>query len=210
MESVLKNLRTQIVVVGIGLFFAKPVAALTLDSHLRIQESYVAESQGKKALAIERMIQIYKGEPNDYFVNLRLGWLFYSNGKYKNAEDHYSRAAGITPTSVEPLLGLSLTLVTEENWTQVLQTCEELLKRDPNNYLGQQRKIQAYLKLNRFSEAAQTASEVLKMYPTDAVFLEQRGYALQQQEKTEEARSVLTFLLAISPKNEYARSILGK
>ena len=188
----------------------QPAAALSLGSHLKLQESYSAESKSNIPQAIEKMVALYKTEPKDYFVNLRLGRLFFEDKKYKNSIDHYTNASNLRPQSLEPLLGLSLIHITIGDWHKTLHTCHAILKRDPENFLGQQRMVQAYLKLKHFPHAIQVATEALKSYPTDPVFLEQKGYALKEQGKLDEAKAVLTELLMVSPRNEYARSVLGQ
>jgi len=183
--------------------------ALTLAENTVVLESYVAEEQRNYSIAIGKLMPLLKTSPNDYFLNLRLGWLFFQSQKYKNAINHYEAAAKVEPASVEPGLGLSAVLMTISDYPEAIAACKEILRRDPLNYMGRQRLIKAYLGQKDFANAAREAEAALKTYPTDAIFLEQRGYALTQSGQTDQARQVLATLLLVNPKNPYARSILG-
>ena len=197
-------------VLGMGALFAfQPVAsALTPESQNLLLSSYTLEAQGIISDAIAKTVAVYKSEPNDYLVNLRLGWLFYLDKKYKNSMEHYVRAAYAAPYSVEPLLGLSQTELTVEDYSKTAETCKLIVKLDPGSYLGHQRLIRALLKLKLFAQAAEVSDQALVTYPTDPIFLEQKGFALKEQGKTEEAYRVLSYLLLVSPSNTYAHSIV--
>lgn len=182
---------------------------LPLNSQEIILESYAAEGEGRTPQAIEKMVRLFNGAPNDYFINFRLGWLFYLDKKYTNSANHYASAARIEPGSVEARLGQTLALLAAGDYGRVVEVSRDLLKLDPKNYLGQQRMIQAYLRLKDYSNAAVQAYNALKSYPSDVVFLEQYGFILNELGRTEDAKKTLGFLFLISPKNVYARSVLG-
>lgn len=184
--------------------------ALSIESQGHLSASYADESQGLIRAAIEKTVLAYKSEPSDYLVNYRLGWLFYLDRKYKNSIDHYTRAAGVAPLSLEPLLGLSQTLLAAEEYAKAWETCKSILKLDPGNYVARQRSAQAQLKLKLFAEALETTTRALASYPTDAIFLEQKGFALKQLGREEEARATLTLLLLVNPHNVYARAVLDE
>jgi tetratricopeptide (TPR) repeat protein len=182
--------------------------ALTFESQTQLSASYSDEAQGLIHAAVEKMAMVFKAEPGDYLVNLRLGWLFFLEKKYKNSLDHYTRAAYQAPYSVEPLLGLSQTLLAAEEYARALETCKLILKLDPGSYLGHQRTVQAQIKLKQFANAVDTSTQALLTYPTDPVLLEQRGFALRELGRDEEAVKTLTYLLLVSPHNAYARFVV--
>lgn len=183
--------------------------ALSIEDRTAVNESYVLEAQGKIAQSIEKMVNILNTNPSDYFVNYRLGWLFSLEKKYKNAADHYEKAASLSTESMEPWLALSSLYINLGNFSGAEKASRELLKRDPKHYYGMLRLNLALIRKKDFAPALEGANAALKLFPTDAVFLEQKAYALAQLERKDEAREVIAILILVSPKNEYARTFLS-
>ena len=205
-------MKTQLLILAatFGLGLGTPVAhALTADESAKVLESYPLEKQGDLNGAIHKMTTVLSSNSKDYFVNIRLAWLYSVAKKYKNAIDHYETAASVAPHSIEPLLGLSLLQTNLGSFAAAKTASEQVLERDPHNYLGFSRLIGAQIKLKDFAGAAAKAEAAIRLYPADPVFLEQRGYAQMQQGKVAEAKRTLHQLLLASPNNVYAQMVLG-
>jgi tetratricopeptide (TPR) repeat protein len=184
--------------------------AVTVEDHPLIYESYGHEYQGKYPQAIEPMTQILLKKPDDYFVNYRLGWLFSLHQKYKNAEEHYKKAAQILPSSLEPWLALSLLSINLGEWEKAMNFSEEVMERNKDHYYGNLRYITAAIKLKKFEKALNKASSILRSYPTDAVFLEQKAYSLENLGKISDAKKAIMDLKVVSPQSEYVKIFILK
>lgn len=184
--------------------------ALTLEEKTIVYDSYALEKAGSLDKSIEKMNLIYQRNPNDYFVNLRLGWLFFIDKKYKNSEDHYERAFKSDAESIEPLLGLSTLYLATAAYDKVVKVSLIVLKKDPANYKVLQSFITSEIRLKNYKYALTYANWALKLYPTDPVFLEQRAYVVQESGMSKELLpETLSLLLLVSPENAYARSQLN-
>jgi tetratricopeptide (TPR) repeat protein len=69
-------------------------------------KSYQYEKVGDYGNAINALLIPYKSAPEDYTINLRLGYLYASNLKYANAISHYQAAHKVAPKAIPPQLGL--------------------------------------------------------------------------------------------------------
>lgn len=196
------------ILVGFTLSNFAEARSLTLEERAAVYESYAWEAKASYDLAAQKMNAAYQANSSDFFVNLRMGWLFSLAKKYKNSVDHYEAAAKIAPLSIDPWLGLSLLYLNLGETDRSLSASEQLLTRDPANYYGLLRTNMALIKSKRYSEALSRVDQALKVYPVDPTFLEQKGFLLVSIGKAEEAREPLSLLLLISPQNAYAKSIL--
>jgi tetratricopeptide (TPR) repeat protein len=189
--------------------FSSNSFAFTQEETTLINESYRSEATKDYAQAISKMTKVHEENKSDYFVNFRMGWLFNLVKKYDKTTEYYEQAAKSSPESLEPWLALSILNLNLGNNDKLLNVTEEILKRAPTNYYGLQRGTTACIKLKKFELGLSKVSKALEMYPTDTIFLEQKGYILKQMNKTSESKKVLEFLLLLSPENAYAKSVLA-
>jgi len=182
-------------------FLPTRILALTLDDYTLIYDSYKLEASGKIPLAIDKVIQIYQKEKSHYLINLRLAWLFSLDNKFKNSEQHYLNAAEIVPNSLDPWLALSKMYLDLNQWKIASKYAEEIIERDPNNYYGHLRFIQANIQQKEFQKALDKLNHILLFYPLDVIFLEQKAYCLNLLRKEKEL---------VSPHNEYGKNFMKK
>ena len=190
------------------MFCVNSASAITAEGIALTNESYALEAKKDYTQAIAKMVKVLDENKADYFANFRLGWLFTLVKKYENTTEHYEQAAKAMPDSLEPWLALSILNQNLGNSEKLLAASEEILKRAPTNYYGLQRGTSACIKLKKYDLGLTKVNKALEMYPTDTIFLEQKGYILKQMNKTAEAKTVLEFLQLISPMNAYAKSVL--
>ncbi len=94
-----------------------PLYALASDGALQVYaDSHRYEKMADYNDAVKAIIPLYKEMPGNYFLNLRLGWLYYLKGKYGDSINYYRRAGEINPQSVEALLGQSFPRMAQRNW----------------------------------------------------------------------------------------------
>ncbi|MBI2711356.1 MAG: tetratricopeptide repeat protein [Bdellovibrio sp.] len=195
-------------IVAIGAICSSSAWALNMEDRMAIYDSYALEGQGAIAKAIDKVTGALSRNKTDYFLNYRLGWLFYLAKKYKNSVEHYQQAGNIVTTSVEPWLGASLVYVMSGEYGLSVRMCAEALKRDPQNYTCLQRSVFSWIQLKDYHNALEKVNVALKLYPTDAVFLEQKVAVLQASGKPDEAKDIATVLITVSPKNAYAKKLV--
>lgn len=158
--------------------------------------------------AIKAIIPIYKKRPGDYFLNLRLGWLYYLNGKYGDSIACYRRAVEINPQSVEALLGQSLPLMAQRNWGEVGRLMNHVIKKDYYNFYANLRLAIALRLQNKAVLAEKVDRRMLQLYPTSLDFMSELGRALKWRGQNKEARQVFRKILRLDPQNVTARDIL--
>ena len=102
-------------------------------------KSYDSEYAKKYDAAIASINSVYSA--NSYEVNLRLGWLNYSAGKYKESLPFYQKAIELMPAATEPKWAIINPYTKLENWNEIEKMYLAILKLDPKNssanyYLG--------------------------------------------------------------------------
>ena len=102
-------------------------------------KSFDSEYAKKYDAAIASINSVYSA--NSYEVNLRLGWLNYSAGKYKESLPFYQKAIELMPAATEPKWAIINPYTKLENWNEIEKVYFAILKLDPKNsnanyYLG--------------------------------------------------------------------------
>ena len=108
--------------------------------------------------------------PDDYAVNLRLGWLSYLDGRYADADNYYRIAAAASPQSREAKLGLLLPLLAQGQYRRVEYLATQILQSDPENYFANLRLSVALRNLGKYTEAAAVNRRMSAAYPSDVAF----------------------------------------
>ncbi len=166
--------------------------------------SYQYERRGEYAKAREALLPVYEKFPQGYTVNLRLGWLFYLEGHYRNAIKHYEKAVEAAPGAVEPLLGLSLPYLAQKNWKKVEELMYRVLKIDFYNYYGNLRLALALREQKKYRQAEAVCRKMLALYPTDVSFLTELALDLYLSGHKKEAQALFGDILILDPENTVA------
>lgn len=125
-------------------------------------------TKGNYQKAIDVLLNIYKNNENDYLINLRLGYLYYLQKKYDKSIEYYKKAIQLTnEKSIEPFLGLTLPLASQEKWSEVEKAYQKILSIDPNNYTANLRLGQIYFNRKDYSKAENYLKKVYNFYPSD-------------------------------------------
>src|ERR1700733_6513378 len=96
-----------------GLSSSTPIQAENVSHSDLLRRSYQLEREGKYDGAIRALTVLYNTKRRDFFLNLRLGWLNYLNGNFKNALVHYENALSNKRHSMDAALGKVNTLIAE-------------------------------------------------------------------------------------------------
>ncbi|MES2591394.1 MAG: hypothetical protein V4608_05885 [Bacteroidota bacterium] len=94
-------------------------------------QSYDYEAIQKYDAAINAISTVYNA--TSYEINLRMGWLNYLPGKFKESVTFYQKAIQLMPASTEPLWAIINPYTKQENWKEIEKTYIAILKLDPKN-----------------------------------------------------------------------------
>ena len=174
------------------------------DAYLK---SYNYEKMGSYSDAIKVLIPVNKKYPNSYTVNLRLGWLFFLNKRYKNAIQHYKKALLAIPSSIEANLGLIKCYLANEDLKNAIKIGGIILKIDYYNYYGNYYLSLALIRNKDYAIALNLVNKMLSLYPTSVLFLEELA-KIKSVEKPQEAKKIYRNILILDPNNINAKDAL--
>ncbi len=169
--------------------------------------SYTKEYEKNYTEAIAAIKNNYNAD--NYFINLRIGWLYYYSENYQSAAQYYEIASKLKPTSVEALLGLAKSNYELKKWDSLYANYKRILSIDTNNTtanygLG----LSAYYK-KQFTEAETYAAKVLKLYPFDYDSNLLMAGSKLSLAKIEEAKVFYNNVLLIRPNDATAKQVLN-
>jgi tetratricopeptide (TPR) repeat protein len=173
-------------------------------------QSYLYEKIGDYKNAIRVLMPVYEAYPNGYTVNLRLGWLYYLLGKYKNSIYHYKKADKVIPSSVETKLGLSLPLMAQQRWNESEQILYRVLSIDFYNYYGNLRLCKVLEKEKKYKQQLTIALKMLAIYPTSVPFLLEEAKAYYYLGNLKASEKIFKDILILDPENLIAKEFLKK
>ena len=105
--------------------------AQTKEIQNAFSQSYDYEAIAKYEAAINSITPVYRED--SYESNLRLGWLYYMQGKNKESISYYNKAISLMPAATEPKWAILNPLSKIENYSEIEKTYLSILKLDPKN-----------------------------------------------------------------------------
>jgi len=135
-----------------------------------LQQSATLETSKDYDKAIAALLPASAQNPNDYTLNVRLGWLFYLNKKYEDSERSYQTAIQAAPKSVEAKLGYCLVLIADAKYQMAEPVARQIVDVDPSNYYGNIRLAVALRLEGKTTEAKEVVDRNLARYPSDSYF----------------------------------------
>lgn len=129
------------------------------------KESYTLEYSKMYGEAIVTLNKVY--DDNSYELNLRLGWLYYENKNYSQSQVYYQKAVALKPYAVEAKLGIVKPLAATENWDKVMQTYEDILKVDAQNYTANYWAGVINYNRKKYEQASKLFEKIVNLYPFD-------------------------------------------
>jgi tetratricopeptide (TPR) repeat protein len=181
--------------------------AAALDVKEIYYKSYNYEKMGDYKDAIKVLIPLYEKYPNGYTLNLRLGYLFFLDGKYENAIKHYKKASLIVPSSLEPLLALSRVYLTMKSFDNAIKYGSLIIKRDYYNFYGNYYLAKAFYYKKDYKNALLITNKMLNIYPTNVLFLTQLGLIYENLDK-QKAKKIFEDVIILDPNNIIANKYL--
>jgi urea transporter/Flp pilus assembly protein TadD len=146
------------------------VAEIKTDAQVRkaVEQSIQLEKEHDYPKAIDALIEPRAAHPDDYVLNLRLGWLYYLNGKYADSDTSFQAAIAAQPGSVEAKLFRLRPLLAAGKSKEAISLANVICKGNPNNYLANLRLAVALRLEHRYGDARRILDHLSTAYPADA------------------------------------------
>ncbi len=168
-------------------------------------KSYDYEQMGKYDEAIKVLSPLYQKYSNGYTLNLRFGWLFYLDKKYKDAINYYQKASLLNTYALNPKLGLIRIYLDTQYYAKAEKVAQELLKIDYYNYYANLYMTNALLSQKKYKAALKNIQKMLALYPTNVLFLEQLALVYKAT-NNKYLQKVYEDILILDPNNVLVRS----
>lgn len=165
-------------------------------------KSYEYEKAGNYTSAVNELKKVYKG--NDYFVNIRLGWLNYLSKKYSESVKYYLAAIKLKPYAIEARFGYIKPLSAVEDWEKVKSQYVEILKIDPQNTVANYWLGVIYYNRKDYKNAVKLFEKVVNLYPLDYDSVIMLGWTKLQLGKLTEAKILFNHALTLRPNDSSA------
>ena len=172
-------------------------------------KSYNYEKMEKYNEAIKVLAPLYNKYSKTYTLNLRLGWLFFLNHNYKNAENSYKKSLYVNSSSIEAKLGLLKVFLQTENYQKAYILSSEIIKQDYYNYYGNYYAIKILLLEKKYKIAKINIEKILGLYPTDVLFLVELS-KVYKQNKNPLLHKLYNDILILDPNNIYINRVYKK
>jgi len=143
---------------------------------------------------IKILLSVLKKDPANPSINNRLGYLYYSTKKYKQAEYYYKKGIAYNAKNIQARLGLYNINMLNKNYAKAIAYCREVRRIDNLNYHGNLYLIYARMAQKNYKSAAATCKKMLSVYPSDKTFLGLLKLNYTYQKQTSKAQQIQTKL----------------
>ena len=167
-------------------------------------KSYESEKSGNYVAAINTMKTIYKSD--DYFINIRLGWLYYLAKQYSESIKYYEKSISLKPYAIEARFGCVKPLSAIENWDKVKANYLEILKVDPQNTIANYWLGVIYYNRKDFVNATKLFEKVVNLYPLDYDSVIMLAWSKLNTGKSADAKVLFNHALLLRPGDSSALS----
>lgn len=195
---------------ALATLFVVPALAVENTAASAFRSSYALENQKNYEGAIRALSGLYNVKPRDFFLNLRLGWLNYMNGNYKNALTHYDNAITQNGKAVNAFYGKMNTLLAQGNWKEAEAVSLQLTRQMPSDYVANLRLANIYISEKKYIEAQDVVSRLAVLYPESAELLNTAGYIHRLKGEKNEADGIFQKVLIVYPDNAIAKNHLAE
>jgi tetratricopeptide (TPR) repeat protein len=193
---------TLIVILGLTTTFVEAQNQMVLQA--AFAKSYESEQAGKYTTAINDLKSIYKSD--GYFVNIRMGWLYYLAKQYTESIKYYNIAISIKPYAIEARFGCVKPLSAIESWENVKVQYVQILKIDPQNTLANYWLGVIYYNKKSFAAAEKLFEKVVNLYPLDYDSIIMLAWTKLNLGKSPDAKVLFYQALVIRPNDNSALS----
>jgi len=200
METIRKKIITLAALLICFTAFSQSTDAL----HNAFVKSYIAENEKNYPVAISELKALY--DPNDYVINIRLGWLNYLDKQYTISANYYKKSIALRPYAIEARFGCVKPLSALEDWEGVKNQYLEILTIDPQNTLANYWLGVVYYNRKDFQGAVKLFEKVVNLYPLDYDSVIMLAWSKLKSGKPAEAKVLFQQALIIRPNDSSAIS----
>jgi tetratricopeptide (TPR) repeat protein len=159
-----KSMRILLLLLSLGII--NTVYAEETDSTLSVwSQSYALESSHKYQQAADLIEPLVKKNETLEIANLRLGWLYYLQAKYKKSIDYYTNALNYNSKSIDAHLGLTLPLLAQKRYKSATKHTQQVLSLSPNNYSASAKMMYIYYLQKKWNSLNKFSTNISTYYP---------------------------------------------
>lgn len=165
-------------------------------------QSYYFEKVSNFTSAISTLKKVYAAD--SYEINIRLGWLTYNAGLYKESMNYYLIAINLKPVSIEARLGYVYPAAAFGNMNQVIEQYKKILEIAPLHSTVNYKMGYIYYEKKDYVTAIKYFEKVVNLYPFTYDGLLMYAWTNFQLGKTREAQVLFNKVLLLSPGDKSA------
>ncbi len=198
----MENLRKILITAAFVIFYSFAHGQSQTAIQSAFWKSYELEQATNYTGAISELKTVYK--PGEYFVNIRLGWLYYLAKQYSESIKYYNIAISLKPYAIEAKFGCIKPLSATESWDKVKEQYIQILKIDPQNTLASYWLGVIYYNRKDYLNAVKLFEKIVNLYPLDYDSIIMLAWTKLNLNKTGEAKVLFNHALVIRPNDKSA------
>lgn len=167
-------------------------------------KSYDLEKAGNYSAAISELRKVYRQD--DYFVNIRMGWLNYLDKNYQESLNYYQNAIRLRPLAIEAKFGCVKPLSALEKWDAVRDQYLAILRIDPNNTRASYWLGVIYYNRKDYPKAYKLFDRIVSLYPLDYDSVIMLAWTKYRLGRKAEAKALFNHALTLIPNDKDALS----
>lgn len=165
-------------------------------------KSYDLEKASNYSGAIAELKKVYRAD--DYFVNIRMGWLYYLAKNNQESLKYYQLAIKLKPNAVEAKFGCVKPLSAMELWDAVKEQYLAILRIDPSNTRASYWLGVIYYNRKDYSKAEKLFQKIVTLYPLDYDSVIMLAWTCFREGRKAEAKTLFNHALTLIPNDKDA------
>ena len=198
----MENLKKFTFIIALSLLGNCAMAQSQQALQTAFSKSYELEQSGKYIAAVNELKPVYKTD--GYFLNIRMGWLYYLAKQYTESIKYYNIAIALKPYAIEARFGCIKPLSALESWDNVKAHYTQILKIDPQNTLANYWLGVMYYNKKSYTTAEKLFEKVVNLYPLDYDSIIMLAWTKLNLGKSADAKVLFYQALVIRPNDSSA------
>lgn len=165
-------------------------------------KSYQLETKSDFKGAIDALTPVYN--KSSYEINLRMGWLYYKAGSYKESQTYYQLALDLKPNAIEAMFGYVYPAYALGNMNEVVAQYNKILMIDPQNTTANYRMGMIAYNKKDYQVAYKYFNKVVVLYPFSYDALIMYAWSSYRIGKNDDAKILFNRVLCLSPGDKSA------